>query len=88
MKEEALVKAIIKRHGEVINLKDDPSVMIEILRRFSLTLDDGGAPGGAPPAPPPGPTSHQGEVSNEELMKEVLKLSRSIAQLKKQLARP
>lgn len=86
MKDEAsIVKQIVRRHGEIINLKDNPAVIIDILRRFGGAIDDGGSPpGGAPtPPPPPGPTSLQSEVSNAELMKEILKVSRAIALLQK-----
>ena len=85
MKDEAsIVDQIVRRYGEIINLKDNPGIVIDILRRFGGALDDGGLPGGVPPSPPPGPTSFQGEVSNADLMKELLKVSRSIALLKKQ----
>ena len=86
-----LVKRIIKRYGEVINLKDNPSVIVDIIRQFGLVADepgtpDGGLPPGGTPPPPPGPTSFIGGVRNEDLMKVMLKLSRDVAQVKTQIA--
>jgi hypothetical protein len=88
MKSEAsIVRQIIKRHGEVINLKEHPEVIIDILRRFgSVFQDDGGLPPGGTPEPPPGPSSFQDLVSNQDLMKQLLKISRDLAKLRKELA--
>jgi hypothetical protein len=89
--EAKLVKRIIKRYGEVINLKDNPSAIVDIIRQFGLGADepgtpDGGLPPGGTPPPPPGPTSFIGGVRNEDLMKVMLKLSRDVAQVKAQTA--
>ena len=88
MKSEAsIVRQIIRRHGEVINLKEHPEVIIDILRRFgSVFGDDGGLPPGGVPEPPPGPSSFQDLVTNQDLMKQLLKVSRDIAKLRKELA--
>lgn len=87
--DEKVVQQIIKRHGEMINLRENPAVMLEILRKFGRVAEtDGGLPGGAPPSPPPGPTSFQATISNEDLMKEILKLQRSISQITKQVGSP
>jgi len=87
--DEKVVQQIIKRHGEVVDLKKNPEVILEILRKFGRVADiDGGLPGGAPPSPPPGPTSFQNVISNEDLMREVLKLQRSVSQIVKQVGSP
>ena len=78
MKDEMkVVNQIIKRYGSVIDLEKDPSVMIEILRKFTIFGSEPGTPDGG--TPPTGPTSHQGRVTNEDLMKAILKLSRQVA---------
>jgi hypothetical protein len=56
--EEHVVKHIIKRYGEVIDLRESPEVIIDIIRTFGTggveeAPDGGSLPGGAPPAPPP-----------------------------------
>jgi hypothetical protein len=84
-KEKTLIAKIAKKYGDVIDLKKNPEVMIEILRTFPL-YNDGGLPGGVPPSPPPGPTSFQDRVSNEDLMKAVLQLSRQVKALTKPAA--
>jgi hypothetical protein len=78
---EQIVNRIIKRYGDVIDLRRNPSVMIEILRQFQL-IDDGGAPPGGTPSPP-GPTSIQGVVRNEDLMRAILRVARELAAIKK-----
>src|SRR4051812_40373809 len=90
--ENRIIRDIKKQFGSVIDLDRSPLVMIEILRRFRFDLDGGSPPGGTPepqPAPsPPGPgspTSLPTAVTNEDLMKEILKLSRQLAQIRKQL---
>ncbi|MGH6797563.1 MAG: hypothetical protein ACREDI_04180 [Roseiarcus sp.] len=83
--ETEIVKRIIKRYGETINLKTSPHTMIEILRAFALEDNgDGGLPPGGTP-PPPGPAEFGGGVRLEEVMAEVLKLSRAVNKLSRQL---
>jgi len=86
--ESEIVKQIVKRYGAVLDLKENPGVIIDILRRFgNIFIDEDGGlpPGGTPPPPPPGPSSFQGQVSNEELMRQLLKLSKDVAKLRKEL---
>jgi len=84
--ETDVIKQIIKRYGEVLNLKERPDLIIDILRRFGgIFQDDGGLPGGVPPSPPPGPTSIQGGITNEDLMKQLLKISKELNKLRKEL---
>jgi hypothetical protein len=81
----AIVERIIRRHGKVIDLEAQPEVIIDIIRQFAPELRDGGAPGGAPPQPPPGPTSLQGEPTLRDVMKEVLKVSRQLAEVSRKI---
>jgi hypothetical protein len=85
-----IVEQIIGRYGEVIDLRQNPGVIIDIIRSFgpSVADDDGGAPpGGAPPAPsppgpePPGPADFHDRVTNTDIMKELLKVSRAVEAL-------
>ena len=87
-KEEKVVRQIVKRYGKVIDLERNPGVIIDIIRSFGhevLSDDDGGLPGGVPPSPPPGPTSFQDPVTNSEIMKELLRLSRAVDRIAREL---
>ena len=63
-KQEKVIKEIIKRYGENINLKKSPYLIAEIIREFSPVFvvpdvsQSGPVPGshGTPPPPPPSPT--------------------------------
>ena len=81
-----VIKRIIKLYGPVIDLRANPEVMIDILRQFD-DVPDGGTPcGGVPPPPPPPPPSAMaGRVTNEDLLKAVLKLTREVSLLTKSL---
>jgi len=84
--DKQIVRNIIRRHGTVIDLEQQPEVIIDIIRRFGPRLDDdGGLPGGVPPSPPPGPTSFQGDPAIRDVMKEVLKISREVTRIRKQI---
>jgi hypothetical protein len=85
MKTDALVNKVIKLHGPVIDLRANPEVIIDILRRFADDLPDGGTPCGGVPNPPPPPSSVEDRVRNDEIMKAVLKLSRDVSAIKKSL---
>lgn len=81
--EEKIVGDIIKRYGDVINLKENPALIVEIIRVFGKNLQtDGGLPGGVGPIPPPGPTSRFETVTNAELMKQMLKISKEMAAIR------
>ena len=86
-RDETIVKQIIRRYGKVIDLEKQPELIIDIIRQFGPQLDDdGGLPGGVPPSPPPGPTSFQpGDPTIREVLKEVLKVSREVTKIRKQL---
>ncbi|MEA3017923.1 MAG: hypothetical protein QOI38_2645 [Sphingomonadales bacterium] len=89
----ALVQRVIRKFGPVIDLRKNPEILTEILRGLGIDLDlDGGAPGGAPKPPPPepspsppGPSKAGSPVTNEEILRAVLKLSRDVATLGKQV---
>jgi hypothetical protein len=79
----ALVNKIIKLHGPVIDLRKNPEVIIDILRRFDEPPDGGTPCGGVPPTPtPPSPSLAATMVTNDDLMKAILKLSRDVSTLK------
>jgi hypothetical protein len=87
-KDADIVKRIIKRYGTVIDLKKSPETIMEILRTFAMDLDGGSPPGGTPPSPPspsppPGPSSVQTRVTNEEIMRQLLSISRAISKIGK-----
>jgi hypothetical protein len=82
--EDKIVREVIKKYGETINLKETPYLLIEILRGYGRLFDDGGdgglPPGGTPPPPPPtGPDLRR--VDATMLMQEILNLKREIKAL-------
>lgn len=91
----ALVQRIIKKHGPVIDLRKNPDILIDILRGLDIDGgtpeppppdDGGGLPGGVPePPPPPGPDETGRRITNEDLMRAVLQLSRDVATMKTSL---
>jgi hypothetical protein len=84
--ESGIIKQIIKRHGPIINLEENPEIIIDIIRIIGFVENDDGGPGdGAPPPGPPGPASHEGTISNVDLMKEILKVKKLLFQLQKNL---
>lgn len=90
MSDETLVKDIIKRYGEVINLKKTPHLILEIIRTHGggiVQVPDAGvsvAGVGTPPSPGPSkmPSDVWGSVvDNAQLMKEILQLSKQVSLL-------
>ena len=80
--EDKVVKDVIKKYGETIDLKETPYVLVEILRAYGRVFEEGDGglpPGGTPPPPPPGPEGRR--VDNELLLSEILKLGRQIKAL-------
>jgi hypothetical protein len=85
--DEALIKDIRARYGDIIDLRQKPFVLIEIIRNLGggvlFTPDAGVSVAGV--GSPPGPQGSMGSlgnvVDNVQLMKEVLKLSRQVAVL-------
>ena len=88
--EKRLVQQVIKRYGAIINLEERPDILIDILRQFRLEdgPDGGLPPGGAPPPPPPppGPAGFREQVQLDDVMRELLKVSRAVAKINQQLA--
>jgi hypothetical protein len=89
--DEILVKDIIKRYGDTIDLKKNPHLIIEILRTHGkgfAEVPDGGvsvAGVGSPPGPAKIGTSLGNVVDNAQIMKEILRLSKQVNTLTEQL---
>ena len=80
MSEEQIVKAVIKKYGPVINLKETPYILTEILRDHGARFSpDGGLPPGG--VAPGGPAARK--IDNTVILREVLKLGRELRALKK-----
>jgi hypothetical protein len=80
--QKAAVAKVIKKYGSKIDLEANPDVLIEILRSFGRLFDDGdgGAkPGGVGPNPC---LVEDGRVTEQEIMKAILHLSREVASIK------
>ncbi|GAS86274.1 hypothetical protein [Mycolicibacterium brisbanense] len=83
--EQHVIDHVIATYGPIINLAERPETLIEIMRRYVLDDLDGGLPGGTPPPPPPDPCKVLEEVTLNEVMRQLLKLSRDVAALNKRL---
>ncbi|MEE6168172.1 MULTISPECIES: hypothetical protein [unclassified Mycolicibacterium] len=86
--EQHVIDQVIATYGPIINLAERPEVLIEIMRRYVLDDLDGGLPGGTPPPPPPPPPDPcrvLEEVTLNEVMRQLLKVSRDVAALNKRL---
>jgi hypothetical protein len=68
-----IAQQLTKRYGPVIDLNANPGVMMEIVQHLGSIY--GSEPG------TPEPNTRQGVVTNEDIMKEVLKLARSVSAL-------
>ncbi|NAZ74931.1 hypothetical protein GTQ99_05765 [Kineococcus sp. T13] len=84
--DDDIVQRAIARFGPVLDLRERPQDLVDIVRAArvdELVSPDGGAPPGGtpPPPPPPGPTSGQvTDVRLEEVMDELLRLRRQVAE--------
>ena len=68
--EKALIQQISKRYGPIINLETNPGTMIEVIRLIrSMYVAEPGTPG---------PPTRPGSVTNEDIMKAILKLGRDV----------
>jgi hypothetical protein len=83
--EKHVIDQVIATYGPVIDLTERPEALIEIMRRWVLDDLDGGLPGGTPPPPPPDPCRVLEEVTLNEVMRQLLKVSRDVAALNKRL---
>src|SRR5882724_8262680 len=80
-----IVKQVIKKYGNVIDLKQNPYILTEILRDFRSRLEpsDGGSPPGG--VGPVGPASRK--IDNALLLQEILKLSREVSAIKAKIGK-
>src|SRR5712691_1288106 len=80
-----IVKQVMKKYGNVIDLKQNPYILTEILRDFRSRLEpsDGGSPPGG--VGPVGPSSRK--VDNALQLQEILKLSREVSAIKARLVK-
>lgn len=82
--EGKFIERVIADYGPVIDLREKPEAIIEIIRKFHdlAAIPDGGLPpGGVGP-----PTSVQGdEPTNAELMRKLLDIQRTVSKLQKGL---
>jgi hypothetical protein len=82
--DEELIKEIVTRYGEVIDLGKKPYLIVEILRTHGkgvADIPDGGvsvAGVGSPPGPSGGVNALGNVVDNAQLMKEILKISKLV----------
>jgi hypothetical protein len=84
--EQKFIDRVIAEYGDVIDLRANPQVVIDIIRKYHGLLDvpDGGLPpGGVGP-----PTSIQSdEPTNAELMRKLLDIQRTITKMREQLGK-
>jgi hypothetical protein len=86
-KDEQIIKDVITRYGDVIDLRTKPYLILEIIRNFAgglVNVPDGGvsvAGVGTPPGPQGSMGSLGNVVDNAQIMKEILKVSRQITLL-------
>jgi hypothetical protein len=81
--QKAAVAKVIKKYGSKIDLEAKPEVLIEILRSFGRLFDDDGDGGAKPGGVGPNPCLvEDGRVTEQEIMKAILHLSREVASIK------
>ena len=83
-KEDRIVRQIIKEYGAQVDLRANPDMFIEIVRKYALDLagEDGGLPpGGVGPVGPALPQSPR----IDDVLKEIKKLQRQVANLAKKI---
>ena len=85
--EEKIINDVIRKYGPIIDLKETPFVIIEIIRNFKSRFD--GPDGGSPPGGVGGVGGpHSDEfhsIKNSDILKEILKLSKEIKLISKKL---
>jgi hypothetical protein len=83
-KEDRVVRQIIKEYGAQLDLRANPDVFIEIVRKYAVDLagEDGGLPpGGVGPVGPALPQAPR----IDDVLKEIQKLQRQVARLAKKI---
>jgi hypothetical protein len=81
--QKAAIAKVIKKYGSKIDLETNPEVLIEVLRSFGRLFDDDGDGGAKPGGVGPDPCLVEGgRVTEQELMKAILHLSREVASIK------
>ena len=81
--QKAAVAKVIKKYGSKIDLAANPEVLIEILRSFGRLFEDDGDGGAKPGGVGPNPCLVEGgRVTEQEIMKAILTLSREVASIK------
>jgi hypothetical protein len=82
--EQRFTDRVIAEYGDVINLREHPEVIIDIIRKYHGLLDvpDGGLPpGGVGP-----PTSIQSDdPTNAELMRKLLEIHRTVTKMRQEM---
>jgi hypothetical protein len=83
-KEDRIVRQLIKEYGARLDLRANPDVFVEIVRKYAVDLagEDGGLPPGG--VGPVGPALPQAP-GIDDVLKEIQKLQRQVARLAKKI---
>jgi hypothetical protein len=74
--QKAAIAKVIKKYGSKIDLEAKQEVLIEILSSIGGLIDDTATAGRSPEASAPTPAWADGRVTEQEIMKAILHLSR------------